>query len=136
MKTPDALRAPLLALALCAAPAAQADIVIITSAGATAAPSVEQVCQVFLGKLKSPTPITLPEQHPARDEFYSKACKKDPVQVRAMWGKLIFTGTGTPPKEVASGAEMKKAVAANPASVGYLDKKDVDASVKVIAAVN
>ena len=136
MKTIDALRAPLLALALCAASAVQAEVVIITSANATAAPSIEQVCQVFLGKLKSPTPITLAEQNPTRDEFYAKACKKDPAQVRAMWGKLIFTGTGTPPKEVASSADMKKAVAANPASVGYLDKKDVDASVKVIAALN
>lgn len=130
------MRAPLLALALSAAPAAQAEVVIITSANATIAPSVEQVCQVFLGKLKSPTPITLLEQHPARDEFYLKACKKDPAQVRTMWGKLIFTGTGTPPREVASPAEMKKAVAGTPGSVGYIDRKDLDATVKVIASAN
>jgi hypothetical protein len=136
MKPRDALRAPLLALALGATPAAQAEIVIIAAANATVAPSIEQVCQVYLGKLKTPTPISLLEQHPVRDEFYLKACKKDPAQVRAMWGKLIFTGTGTPPREVPSPAEMKKAVAATPGSVGYIDRKDLDATVKVIAAAN
>lgn len=136
MKPRDALRAPLLALALIAAPAARAEVVIITAANATIAPSVEQVCQVYLGKLKTPAAITLPEQQPLRDEFYLKACRKDAAQVRSMWGKLIFTGTGTPPREVASPAEMKKAVAATPGSVGYLERKDVDATVKVIAAAN
>jgi hypothetical protein len=97
---------------------------------------VAQVCQAFLGKIKSPTPINLADKNPLRDEFFSKACKKDPAQVQAVWGKLIFTGTGTPPAEVDSGAAMKKAVAADPNAVGYIDKKDVDASVKVIATAN
>ena len=136
MTTKHALRAPWLALALAASPLAQAEVAMIVAANSTLAPPVEQICQVYLGKLKTPTPVTLSEQNPVRDEFYSKACKKDPAQVRAIWGKLIFTGTGTPPKEVASGADMKKAIAANPASVGYIDKKDVDASVKVIATAN
>ena len=137
MKMHTAAALPCLALALAAgAPAARADVVMIVSAHSALAPSVEQVCQVFLGKIKTPTPITLSEQNPVRDEFYSKACRKDPAQVRAIWGKLIFTGTGTPPKEVASSGDMKKSVAADPNSVGYIDKKDVDASVKVIATAN
>ena len=136
MNTKHAVLAPWLALALAASPLAQAEVAMIVAANSTLAPPVEQICQVYLGKLKTPTPVTLSEQNPVRDEFYSKACKKDPAQVRAIWGKLIFTGTGTPPKEVASGADMKKAIAANPASVGYIDKKDVDASVKVIATAN
>ncbi|MES3022968.1 MAG: hypothetical protein V4857_15465 [Pseudomonadota bacterium] len=126
---------PLLLLAI-AASAAQAEVVMIVSARTGQAPPVEQVCQVFLGKLKTPLPINLMDKNPTRDEFYSKACKKDPAQVRAIWGKLIFTGTGTPPREVDSGEAMRKAVAADPASVGYLDKKDVDASVRIIATFN
>ena len=125
-----------LALSALAAPAAHAEVVMIVSAKSALAPSTEQICQVFLGKLKTPTPINLTEQNPTRDEFYGKACKKDPAQVKAMWGKLIFTGTGTPPKEVGNDGEMKKSVAADPNSVGYIDKKDLDASVKVVAAVN
>jgi hypothetical protein len=121
--------------ALAAAPA-QAEVAIIVSAHSSQAPQVAQVCQAFLGKVKSPTPINLNEKNPLRDEFFAKACKKDPVQVQAMWGKLIFTGTGTPPAEVDSAAAMKKAVAADPNAVGYIDKKDLDASVKIVATAN
>lgn len=136
MNRSRALHAPLLALAALLAAPAKADVVMIVSAQSTLAPTAEQVCQAFLGKIKTPTPINFTERNPVRDEFYGKACKKDPAQVRAIWGKLIFTGTGTPPKEVETGADMKKSVAANPNSVGYIDKKDVDGSIKIVAVVN
>jgi hypothetical protein len=115
---------------------ARGEVVVIVSAQSPQVPPVDKVCQVFLGKLKTPRPISMLEPAATRDEFYSKICKRDPAQVRAIWGKLIFTGSGTAPREVASADEMKKAVAADPNSVGYLDRKDVDASVKVIATAN
>lgn len=128
--------ASLLALALLCNGPVHADIVVIVSAKSTLAPTLEQVCQVYLGKTKMPTPVTLVEKNATRDEFYSKACHKDPAQVRSIWAKLLFTGTGTSPKEVDSGGDMKKFVAADPSSIGYIDKKDLDSSVKAIATVN
>jgi hypothetical protein len=125
-----------LVLAALAAAPARGEIVIIVAAHASQSPQVTQVCQAFLGKIKSPTPVNFNEKNPLRDEFYAKACKKDPAQVQSIWGKLIFTGTGTPPPELDSAAAMKKAVAADPNAVGYLDKKDLDASVKAVASVN
>lgn len=136
MKNALTAGAAALAAAMLAAAPAHAEIGIIVSAHSNLAPQVAQVCQAYLGKTKTPTPINFNEKNPLRDEFYSKACKKDPVQVQAMWGKLIFTGTGTPPAEVDGSAAMKKAVAADPNAVGYIDKKDADASVKVIATAN
>jgi hypothetical protein len=136
MKKAITAAAGALAFAALATAPSRAEVAIIVSAHSSQAPQVPQVCQAFLGKVKSPTPINLGEKNPLRDEFFAKACKKDPVQVQAMWGKLIFTGTGTPPAEVDSAAAMKKAVAADPNAVGYIDKKDADASVKVIATAN
>jgi hypothetical protein len=136
MKKATTAAAAVAAAALLAAAPARAEIGIIVSAHSSLAPQLAQVCQAYLGKIKAPTPINLNEKNPLRDEFYAKACKKDPAQVQALWGKLIFTGTGTPPAEVDSGAAMKKAVAADPNAVGYIDKKDADASVKVIATAN
>jgi hypothetical protein len=37
---------------------------------------------------------------------------------------------------MADAAAVKKAVAADPKSVGYIDKADVDSSVKVVLALN
>jgi hypothetical protein len=48
----------------------------------------------------------------------------------------MFTGHGQPPKVVADAAAVKKAVAADPKAVGYIDKADVDASVKVVLTLN
>jgi len=128
--------AALLAATLLATAPAHAEIGIIVSAHSTQAPQVAQVCQAFLGKIKTPTPVNFNEKSSLRDEFYAKACKKDPAQVAATWSKLILTGTGTPPSEVDSATAMKKAVAADPNAVGYIDKKDADASVKIIATAN
>ena len=121
---------------LLAAPMAHAEIGIIVSSKAANAPQLAQVCQAYLGKIKAPTPVNFNEKNPLRDEFYAKACKKEPAQVLATWSKLILTGTGTPPSEVDSATAMKKAVAADPNAVGYIDKKDADASVKIIATAN
>ena len=131
----SAARAALLVATLAALPA-RAEIGIIVAAHSSQAPQVAQVCQAFLGKIKTPTPVNFNEKSALRDEFYAKACKKDPAQVAATWSKLILTGTGTPPSEVDSATAMKKAVAADPNAVGYIDKKDADASVKIIATAN
>lgn len=125
----------LLLAALLASPA-QADLVVIVSAKSSAPPSIEQVCQAYLGKTKIPEPVNMPEKNALRDEFYNKACHKDPAQVRSIWAKLIFTGTGTPPKEAENENDVKKMVASDPKRVGYIDKKDVDATVKIIATPN
>lgn len=135
MNLKPALQLAVLASALSVA-GARAEVVVIVSSKSTLAPSVEQVCQSFLGKIKTPVPITLSEKNATRDEFYSKSCNKDPAQVRSIWVKLIFTGSGTPPKEVENDKDMKKLVAADPLSIGYIDKKNLDASVKMISAGN
>lgn len=125
-----------LALAGLFAMPAHAELVVVVSAHASAPPSIEVVCQAYLGKTKVPEPVNMPEKHALRDEFYSKACRKDPAQVRSIWAKLVFTGNGSLPKEAEQASEVKKLVAADPNRVGYLDKKDVDASLKVIASLN
>jgi len=135
MAGPAALAGAVLATLL-AAPAARAEIGIIVSAHAANPPQLAQVCQAYLGKIKAPTPINFNEKNPLRDEFYAKACNKTPAQVLATWSKLILTGTGTPPAEVDGAAAMKKAVAADPNAVGYINKKDLDPSVTIIATPN
>jgi ABC-type phosphate transport system substrate-binding protein len=44
----------------------------------------------------------------------------------------VFTGKATMPREVAGSAEVKKAVAANPKAIGYVDRSAVDSTVKVV----
>lgn len=114
---------------------AQADVVVVAGTGSSAASmSREQVADVFLGKTPSLTPVDQAESSPLRDEFYTKVTGKSAAQAKSYWAKLAFTGKGTPPKEMAGSAEIKKALAANPALVGYIEKSAVDGSVKTLLA--
>lgn len=115
---------------------AQAEVVVVVNPNvAETSLTKEQVAQYFLGKAEAFAPIDQPESAAIRSEFYQKVANKDLAQTRALWSKLVFTGKAMPPKEVASNAEVKKAVAANPKAIGYIDKSAVDATVKVICTL-
>ena len=55
-----------------------------------------------------------------------------PQQLKAYWAKLVFTGQGTPPKEVDNDAAVLKLVAENPNIIGYIDAAAVNSSVRVV----
>ena len=95
----------------------------------------EQAAQFFLGKSSVFTPIDYDDGAAIRNEFYAKVLHKDAAQVKTIWSKLVFTGKATLPKEVAGSAEVKKAVAADPKAIGYIDKSALDGSVKAVLSV-
>jgi ABC-type phosphate transport system substrate-binding protein len=125
----------LAALSLVASAQASAEIVVIVNTANPASRMFsEQASQFFLGKSEMFTPIDLSDTA-TRNEFYQKLTGKDASQVKAIWSKLVFTGKGTAPVEYHSAAEVKKAVAANPKAIGYIEKSAVDSTVKVILAL-
>jgi ABC-type phosphate transport system substrate-binding protein len=125
-----------------AALSAQAELVVIVNPKNPAASmSAEQVSQVFLGRSTSfpgggtATPVDQKEGAALRDEFYTKVADKNPGQVKAFWAKQMFSGKGQPPKEMASSADVKKAVAADPSAIGYIEKGALDGTVKSVLAI-
>lgn len=120
------------ALAAAALNAQAETVVIVNKANPATRMFSEQAAQFFLGKSAMFTPVDLPENSTVRAEFYHKLADKDTAQVKAIWSKLVFTGKATAPKEYASSAEVKKAVAADPKAIGYIEKSAVDDSIKVI----
>jgi hypothetical protein len=110
---------------------------VVVVMGASAAPlTKDQVAAVYLGRSTDLKPVDLPDSSPVRADFYKKATDRDAAQVKAVWARLTFTGGGQPPKEMPDAAAVKKAVAADPKTVGYIDKADVDATVKVVLSLN
>jgi hypothetical protein len=111
------------------------DIVVVMGAAATPL-TKDQVANLYIGRSNDLKPLDLPESSPTREKFYLKATGRDPAQIKAVWSRITFTGQGLPPREVADAAAVKKAVNANPKAIGYIDKADVDASVKVVLTLN
>ena len=119
--------------------AAAADIAVVVNPANANAVSADDLNRLFLGRASSfadgskATPLNMAEGTPARDEFDSKVLNRSSAQLKAYWSKLVFTGKGTPPKELADDAAVKAAVAADASAIGYISSASVDGSVKVVA---
>lgn len=125
------------------AQASMAELVVVVAAkNPLASLSEDQVANIFLGRSsfsmsgEDAVPIDLADDSPARAEFYRQVAGKSGAQLKAYWSKLIFTGRAQPPREVADAAALKKLLESKPAAIGYLDKNDVDASVKVVLTLH
>jgi ABC-type phosphate transport system substrate-binding protein len=121
-----------LTLAVLLAASARAEDIVVIVNPASAPLSKEQIADIYLARNSAWTPIDQAASSSIYSEFYKKATGRDAAQVKAIWSKILFTGRGVPPKQLLDSTAVKKAVAANPKAVGYIEKSAVDASVKVV----
>lgn len=106
--------------------------VVVNTANPATRMFSEQAAQFFLGKSNMFTPLDQAKDAPIRREFYQKAAGKSLAQMEGIWAKAEFSGKGGAPKQLANDAAVKKAVAADPSAIGYIDKAAVDDTVKVV----
>ena len=117
-------------------------VVVVSAKNSLTGLSEDQVANIFMGRSsfsmsgEDAVPIDLAEDSAARAEFYRQVTGKSSAQLKAYWSKLIFTGRAQPPREVTDAAALKKLLDSRPSAVGYLDKNDVDASVKVVLSLH
>lgn len=126
-------------IASCLVSAVYADVAVVVHPANSAALSQEQISQIYLGRSKSfpdgKSVIVLGQQDSAAaEEFNTKVLSRSNSQMKAYWSKLIFTGKGTPPQEVAGDQAVLDLVSANPNAIGYVDKASVTDQVKVVAS--
>lgn len=127
-----------LPITLTAAWAAEDVVVIAHRSAPVDKLSADQTTQIFMKQVQNwPDgqaihPIDLKEGSPQRAEFYAKVTGRSPGQLRAYWARQTFTGMGFPPKQASSTDEAVKLVQSTPGAVGYVNRKQVDTSVKVV----
>lgn len=121
-------------MALAGVSAHAADIVVIVHPSAQPL-SKEKAGDIFLGKEPTYAPVDYPDSVPLKAEFYKKLTSRDLTQVKTTWTRVVFTGKGLAPKEHADAAAIKKAVAADPKAVGYIEKSALDGTVKAALQV-
>lgn len=117
---------------------AMADIAVIVHPSNQSEFDNEMLVRIFTGKARSfsngqiVVPVNLREGDEITNQFNAKVLSKNPNQLKAYWSKLVFTGKGTPPKEVNNSKEVLELVSTNPSIIGYVDAEQVDESVKVV----
>ena len=112
-----------------------ADIVVIVHPQSPA-PTKELLADIYLGRSQMLLPLDLPDHTQIYAEFYRRATGRDVAQVKSTWSRIVFSGKGLPPRQLPDAAAVKKAVAADPTAVGYIDKSALDASVKAVLTLD
>ncbi|WP_343731412.1 hypothetical protein [Duganella sp.] len=112
------------------------DMVVIVNKANTHTGDLALVSKIFTGAQLSwadGTPIVaLDQADNAAKSSFASMLGKSTGSIKAAWANLMFAGKATPPKVVDGDAEVKAAVAANKAAIGYINATAVDASVKVL----
>jgi ABC-type phosphate transport system substrate-binding protein len=127
------------ALALATSANAAAELVVIVSArNPLPALSPEQVAAIFLGQAgrfpggAEAVPLDQRLGSSERDRFYAQVTGKTPVLLKAHWSKMVFTGRGQPPREAVDDGSVRRMVAENPSMIGYIDRSELDPSVRPV----
>lgn len=115
-----------------------AELAVIVHPSNASSMDKDAITRIFLGKSRAfpsggeSIPIAFPEGTPESDEFSQSILGKTPKQLKAYWAKMIFTGKGTPPKQVPTAQEIVNLVANNPNFIGFVPAGSVSGSVKVV----
>ncbi|NVK38833.1 MAG: phosphate ABC transporter substrate-binding protein [Gammaproteobacteria bacterium] len=117
---------------------ASAEVEVIVHPSNNSTLDQDAIQRIYLGKTRAfpnggeAVAISAKEGSPEEAEFTEKVLSKTPKQLKAYWAKMVFTGKGTPPRQIDSAAEMVKLISANPNLIGFVPAGSAGGSVKVV----
>ena len=94
--------------------------------------------RIFLGKTRAfpggeeALPLSLRETTVASADFTRSVLAKTPKQLKSYWAKMVFTGKGTPPKQMDSSKQIIDLVSNNPNFIGFVKAGTDNGGVKVV----
>jgi hypothetical protein len=123
------------AIVLMATPA-QAELVVIANLDS----GIEQlsrndVINIFMARYqKLPSgiiafPIDLTIK---KEAFYRELVDKTLAEINSYWARLVFSGRGSPPRQMDVPEEVLQTVSDNRGALGYLDDAEVDDRVRIV----
>jgi len=78
--------------------------------------------------------FVLDDQTPIHISFCKHLLGMFPYQLRRVWDRQVFSGTGIAPVTVDTEQEMIEKVASTPGAIGYIMPQNMTSSIKVIGA--
>lgn len=125
----------LLLLSLCLPLTSRADLVLIAHRHAPVDNiSRDEAVNIYMGRLRRfPSGESVqPLDGPAKAQFYRLLVNKELADINAYWARLVFSGRTSPPRLLDRNQAIVEYVSANPDAIGYIDRADLNAGVKVI----
>ena len=107
--------------------------VVTRASGPIVKLSSRELSRIALGQqqtLDDGTPVRFADlaAGPLREQFYLRIAQRNPVQMRAYWSRIVFTGRGTPPPAARDGDKLREWLARDPSLVGYLPADELSAA--------
>lgn len=119
-----------------------AEIVVIVNAdSAIETLGKRQLIDLYMGKTpyfdngELAVRLDQPSESGIREQFYQALVGKSAAAVNAYWAKLLFTGRASPPQVVSSSVDVLETVRSIHNAIGYIDVKEADQSVRIVARV-
>ncbi len=100
----------------------------------------KQAMRVWLGKVarvngQEVEPTERNDKTDIHASFHEKITHKNAYQLKAYWGRLIFSGKRFPPKVFQSDADIKQWLSQHVKAIAYIDESSVDDTVKVLMKI-
>jgi len=93
------------------------------------------IFKMRLNQWNDGTPVTvfvLPDDNPAHKQFSKQILNVFPHQLRRIWNKAIFSGSGQAPITLNSIEEMKERIASTPGAIGNLSINQLNDRIKIL----
>lgn len=74
----------------------------------------------------------LPESSQTHQDFVKHSLSMFSHQIRRIWDRMIYSGSGAPPVEISSEKEMINKIANTPDAIGYLSSKPNNENIRVV----
>lgn len=100
--------------------------------------SKDEVINVYMGrnrKLSSGVtaqPLDLENPLTEKANFYNIMVNKELSEISSYWARLMFSGQGSPPRQVASAEQAVELVGRLKGAIAYVDRKKIDKRVRVV----
>lgn len=112
-------------------------VVVVAKSSSLTSLDPQSIANIFLARTKrlpngdKATPVEL-KQADIRSDFYQLISGKTPIQLKAYWTTLVFTGKGKPPKGLANSEELEQRLIQTPGTIAYLDADNLTDNMKVL----
>ena len=93
------------------------------------------IFKMRLNQWNDGTPVTvfvLPDDNPLHKQFSKQILNVFPHQLRRIWNRAVFSGSGQAPITLNSPEEMKEKIATTPGSIGNLSTNELNDSIKIL----
>jgi hypothetical protein len=100
--------------------------------------SKDEVINVYMGRNRklasgvNAQPIDLENPLTEKENFYSVMVNKELPEISSYWARLMFSGQGSPPKQVMTTEQALELVSSIKGAIAYIDRKKIDKRVKIV----